>query len=250
MRHTSKRKTRRTIGIRGQLLWFLCFICLLLLLLFWFLSTRLLEPLYTTHIQKQLTAQADAIVERLDKAIAEGDAAIKAMRALNDRIQDETISGQIDRLEEVSGKIFDYVKAHPEKLPQIRKFMSYYLPTTLKLLRSYDELSRQGVSGQNITGTMEKVEGMMATIVLAFEKQLDSLFGDQAMDISTDITVLDNMMAREGLTGGDAVHQAAQENPVADPQPELDIRNAGDAQTQPPQAEDSVDAGNGITLEL
>ena len=72
MRHTSKRKTRRTIGIRGQLLWFLCFICLLLLLLFWFLSTRLLEPLYTTHIQKQLTAQADAIVEQLDKAIAEG----------------------------------------------------------------------------------------------------------------------------------------------------------------------------------
>ena len=91
---------------------------------------------------------------------------------------------------------------------------------------------------------------MRAAIVLAFEKQLDSLFGDQAMDISTDITVLDNMMAREGLTGGDAVHQAAQENPVADPQPELDIRNAGDAQTQPPQAEDSVDAGNGITLEL
>ena len=171
----------------------------------------------------------------LDKAIAEGDAAIKAMRALNDSIQDETISGQIDRLEEVSGKIFDHVKAHPEKLPQIRKFMSYYLPTTLKLLRSYDELSRQGVSGQNITGTMEKVEGMMATIVLAFEKQLDSLFGDQAMD---------------GLTGGDAVHQTAQENPVADPHPELDIRNTGSAQTQPPQAEDSVDAGNGITLEL
>ena len=119
-----------------------------------------------------------------------------------------------------------------------------------KLLNHLGALSRQGVSGQNITGTMEKVEGMMSSIVQAFEKQLDSLFGDQAMDISTDITVLDNMMAREGLTGGDAVHQAAQENPVADPQPELDIRNAGDAQTQPPQAEDSVDAGNGITLEL
>ena len=139
---------------------------------------------------------------------------------------------------------------NPAKLPQIRKFMSYYLPTTIKLLTAYDQMSRQGVSGENITGTMEKVEGMMDTIVLAFEKQLDGLFGDQAMDISTDITVLDNMMAREGLTGGDAVHQAAQENPVADPQPELDIRNAGDAQTQPPQAEDSVDAGNGITLEL
>lgn len=185
----------------------------------------------------------------LDKAIAEGDAAIKVMRTLNDSIQDETISGQIDRLEEVSGNIFDHVKAHPEKLPQIRKFMSYYLPTTLKLLRSYDELSRQGVSGQNITGTMEKVEGMMAAIVLAFEKQLDALFGDQAMDISTDVTVLENMMAREGLTGGDVLHKTAQENPVTDPDPSLDIRNAG-AQTQPPEGESSVDAGNGITLEL
>ena len=174
----------------------------------------------------------------LDKMIAEGDAAVKTMRMLNDSIQDEKISAQIDRLEAVSTRIFDYVKDHPEKLPQIRKFMSYYLPTTLKLLRSYDELSRQGVSGQNITGTMEKVEGMMDTIVLAFEKQLDGLFGDQAMDISTDITVLDNMMAREGLTGGDALHKAAQENPVSDPEPELDIRS------------DSSEADGGITLQL
>ena len=66
MRQTSKAKKRRTIGIRGQLMWFLSAICLLLLLLFWFLSTQLLEPLYTTHIQKQLTEQADAIVEKLD----------------------------------------------------------------------------------------------------------------------------------------------------------------------------------------
>ena len=76
------------------------------------------------------------------------------------------------------------------------------------------------------------------TIVLAFEKQLDALFGDQAMDISTDITVLDNMMAREGLTGGDALHKAAQENPVSDPEPELDIRS------------DSGEADGGITLQL
>ena len=167
----------------------------------------------------------------LDKAIAEGDAAIKAMRALNDRIQDETISGQIDRLEEVSSRIFQYVKDNPAKLPQIRKFMSYYLPTTIKLLRSYDELSRLGVSGENITGTMEKVEGMLGTIVLAFEKQLDGLFGDQALDISTDITVLENMMAREGLTE-DALHKSAQEQPAP-------------AQTEPPQ-----DDEGGITLEL
>ena len=64
-------KKRRTVGIRGQLMWFLCFICLLLLVLFWFLCTQLLEPLYTTHIQKQLTEQADAIVQKLDDAIAD-----------------------------------------------------------------------------------------------------------------------------------------------------------------------------------
>ena len=166
----------------------------------------------------------------LDKMIADGDGAIKAMRALNDSIQDEKISGQIDRLEEVSTRIFQYVKDNPAKLPQIRKFMSYYLPTTIKLLTAYDQMSRQGVAGQNITGTMEKVEGMMSSIVLAFEKQLDSLFGDEAMDISTDITVLENMMVREGLAADD-LHKTAQDQPQA--------------QTQPPQDEDG-----GITLEL
>lgn len=164
----------------------------------------------------------------LDKMIADGDGAIKTMRALNDSIQDETISRQIDRLEEVSSRIFQYVKDNPAKLPQIRKFMSYYLPTTIKLLTAYDQMSRQGVSGENITGTMKKVESMMSTIVRAFEKQLDSLFGDEAMDISTDITVLENMMVREGLAA-DELHKTAQSAP----------------QTQPPQ-----DTPGGITLEL
>jgi hypothetical protein len=78
--------------------------------------------------------------------------------------------------------------------------MDYYLPTTLKLLNSYDRMSATGVSGENIDTTMAKVEGMMRTIVAAFEKQLDSLYGADALDISTDITVLETMMAREGLT--------------------------------------------------
>lgn len=164
----------------------------------------------------------------LDKMIADGGGAIQTMRALNDSIQDETISAQIDRLEEVSSRIFQYVKDNPAKLPQIRKFMSYYLPTTIKLLTAYDQMSRQGVSGENITGTMEKVEGMMSSIVQAFEKQLDSLFGDEAMDISTDITVLENMMVREGLSADD-LHRTAQ----------------SESRTQPPQGTDG-----GITLEL
>lgn len=139
--------------------------------------------------------------EELDKMIRDGRLALSEMKRLDDNIPDETISAQIRRLEEVSGKIFEQVKADPGKLPQIRKFMDYYLPTTLKLLNAYDRMSGAGVSGENIDSTLEKVEKMMGTIVTAFEKQLDSLFGSEALDISTDISVLETMMAREGLAG-------------------------------------------------
>ena len=153
--------------------------------------------------------------EELDKMIADGQLALKEMRRLDDNIKDEVISGQIRKLEELSWKIFDQVQQKPEKLPQIRKFMNYYLPTTLKLLNAYDRMGAQGVSGGNIGATMERVENIMGTIVTAFEKQLDALFGAEALDISTDITVLENMMAREGLKE-DAVHSAVQQEKPKD----------------------------------
>ena len=132
--------------------------------------------------------------------LKDGRLAIAEMKRLDGNIADEEISADIVRLEQVSEKIFDQVRQDPKKLPQIRKFMDYYLPTTLKLLNAYDRAAGVGVSGENINATLHKVEGMMKTIVAAFEKQLDALFGSEALDISTDITVLENMMAREGLT--------------------------------------------------
>ena len=137
----------------------------------------------------------------LDKMIRDGELAISEMRRLNDSIADEKISADIERLEKSSKAIFEQVKAAPEKLPQIRKFMDYYLPTTLKLLNAYDRMSAAGISGENIDTTKAKVETMMTTIVSSFEKQYDALFGADALDISTDITVLETMMAREGFTG-------------------------------------------------
>lgn len=136
----------------------------------------------------------------LDKILKDGQLAISEMKRLDANIADPGISADIVRLEQVSSKIFEEVRRSPEKLPQIRRFMDYYLPTTLKLLNSYDRMSAAGVSGENIGTTLSKVEGMMRTVVAAFEKQLDSLYGAEALDISTDITVLENMMAREGLT--------------------------------------------------
>ena len=133
----------------------------------------------------------------------ERERALSEMRRLNDNIEDAVISAQIDRLEEVTGKILDYVAQHPDKRPQIRKFLNYYLPTTLKLLNAYDRMGSAGVSGANINGTMGKIESMMDTIVSAFDRQLDALFGDEALDIATDITVLEQMLAGEGLSGSE-----------------------------------------------
>ena len=137
----------------------------------------------------------------LDKAIKDGKLALSEMKRLDDNIADPGVSADIVRLSQVSEKIFQAVKDDPDKLPQIRQFMNYYLPTTQKLLNGYDRMSATGVSGENIDGTLNKVEGMMRNIVAAFEKQLDALYGSEALDISTDISVLETMMAREGLTG-------------------------------------------------
>ena len=96
--------------------------------------------------------------EELDKMIADSKKAIAEMKRLDDNIADPTISAQIVRLQQLAGKIFAQVEQNPEKLPQIRKFMNYYLPTTLKILNAYDRMGEQGVSGENITSTMQKVE--------------------------------------------------------------------------------------------
>ena len=137
--------------------------------------------------------------EKLDALIEEKDRALGEMRRLNDAIPDEDVSHQIDELETTTAKIIDHVVAHPEKLPQIRRFMNYYLPTTLKILNAYDRMGAVGVSGENIDGTMDRIETMMDTIVAAFHKQLDALFHVEAMDISSDITVMENLLAQEGL---------------------------------------------------
>ena len=188
---------------------------------------RLLCPNTVEEVPEEPKSTGNA---ELDKMIDDGRKAIAEMKRLDDNIADPTISAQIVRLQELSGKIFAQVEQNPEKLPQIRRFMNYYLPTTLKILNAYDRMGEQGVAGENITSTMHKVESMMATIITAFEKQLDNLFGAEAMDISTDMVVLENMMAREGLSD-DPIHQTQEETPAA-------------------EEKESGEDGDGIRLEL
>ena len=140
---------------------------------------------------------------KVEGLIKERDRAISEMRRLNDSIEDEDISSQIDKLEQTTAKIIDHVVDYPDKHTHIRKFLNYYLPTTIKLLNTYDRMGSVGGTGENIDGTMKKIEDMLATVIVSFEKQLDALFTNEAMDISSDITVMENLLVQEGLSGAE-----------------------------------------------
>ena len=110
------------------------------------------------------------------------------------------MSAKIDRIEEITGKILKYQKEHPNKEGQLRSFLNYYLPTTLKILRAYAQLDAQGIEGENISAAKKRIEDMMDQVVYGFERQLDKLFQDDAMDITSDVEVLENMLRKDGLS--------------------------------------------------
>ena len=164
------------------------------------ISRRLFKGKMTlVEVEEPKVATGDA---KADEMIAAGKAYLKEIRAVNDAVADPELTVKISRLEEISAKIFDHVAENPRKAPDIRRFLEYYLPVALKLLKAYDTRGRQGVKGENITQSMAKIEGVMDTVVKAFEGQLDTLFQDKALDIATDITVLQSMLAQEGLIDG------------------------------------------------
>lgn len=129
-------------------------------------------------------------------------AVLQEIRAINSQIDDPKLSQQIDRIGVITAKVFEYQRSHPQKSPQLHSFLSYYLPTTLKILRAYAQLEDQEVEGENISAAMERIENMMDKVVEGFEKQLDKLFQDDAMDIATDVQVLERMLEKDGLSGG------------------------------------------------
>lgn len=128
------------------------------------------------------------------------NAILSEIRSVNDAVSNEKLSAQIDHIGIITAKILEYQKNRPEAAPQLHSFLSYYLPTTLKILRAYGQLEAQEVSGENITAAMARIEGMMDKVVEGFEKQLDQLFQGDAMDITTDVEVLERMLSKDGLS--------------------------------------------------
>ena len=136
----------------------------------------------------------------LQSVIYQGKRAIADIRRLNDEIPDERISAQIDLIERLTAQIFDCVRKNPKKLSQIRQFLNYYLPTTIKLMEQYVTLQNQSLKTENITEGMQKIEDLLDKVIIAFQRQLDALFEADVVDITADIRVMEQMMASEVLT--------------------------------------------------
>ena len=150
--------------------------------------------------QQKAAEEANRPDPRVQEVLDKGNAFIARIRKCNDDIPGESVSAKIDRIEQIVRRIFDRVRTNPEVIPDLKKLMDYYLPMTVKLLTAYADMDAQPVQGENIQNSKREIEGTLDTLSVAFEKILDELFQETALDISSDISVLNAMLAREGLT--------------------------------------------------
>ena len=160
-------------------------------------SQREAKALALEAEQKKVTpSHQPQVQEVLDK----GNAFIAEIRRCNDLIPGYEISEKISRMEMIVQRIFERAASHPEIIPDLKKMMDYYLPMTVKLLNAYADMDAQPVQGETIRASKLEIEQTLDTLNLAFEKLLDSVFADTALDVSSDISVLQTLLAQEGLT--------------------------------------------------
>jgi len=171
----------------------------------YFLAAKLL-PKKVTLVEKDDLVSITGN-EKIDGAIKEVNEMIKTIRHINMEIPDKEISDKLDRIEVLTGKIFDFIIENPGEIVSVRRFIKYYLPTTIKLLETYLKIQKLGETGENISESKTKIEEMLSTIVTAFEKLLDSLFEYTALDISAEISAMNTILSNEGLAKVDDIEE-------------------------------------------
>ena len=147
-------------------------------------------------VQQVIPKTGDSAVDSL---VEKGQEMLAEIRKENDLIPDAELSAQMDQLDDVANRIFRTVAEQPAKAPQIRRFMDYYLPTTLKMLAGYRKMDERQVTGKNAQETRSQIREAMNTVLKAFDKQLDALYQDDMLDLSTDIDVMETMLRQDGL---------------------------------------------------
>ena len=177
----------------------------------------------SNRADEELTAARKAAMEKTREATkleaakqnaSAYDQILAQIRDVNERIPDPAMTEKITEIEEITREIFRAVEQEPEKRGKIDRFMSYFLPTTLKLLESYASMEKTSVGGKNINQSKHSIEVAMDTIVEGFRHQLDELYKTDAVSIETEVDVLTKMINRETATakqefglGGQAVQQ-------------------------------------------
>lgn len=157
--------------------------------------------------RQQTTSETDNTAQQPDMSsefrdtLETGKNYIKRIREANDAIPDTEISNKLYRMELIVSKIFDYVSSHQDQIGQLRRFLDYYMPTTIKLLNAYKEIDQNPIQGENMVRAKTEIAKTLDTINEAYEKLYDSMYVDVAMDVSSDIAVLQTLLAQEGLTG-------------------------------------------------
>ena len=141
--------------------------------------------------------------ERIDALLAEGEKAVSQLKQLRASIKNTQVQEKIDKIIELTEKIFNDLLEDKGDYSQIKRFSDTFLPITIKLLHEYDRMGNIGVLGDNTAGTMRSIENVLDTTIQAYSKQLDALFANQALDIETDIEVLKTLMKKEGLAQKD-----------------------------------------------
>ena len=163
------------------------------------LAVYIVASIFLPGRTMEVDAKPDSGDEKVNAQIVEGRAALRSLRDADAAIDDEAVSARLQRMAEAGGKIFDILEKDPSRAGEVRRFMNYYLPTADKLLKQYRELGQSGSQGKNVRGAMTVIENSLEMIAVAFERQLDSLYRHDALDIQADIDVLETMLAADGL---------------------------------------------------
>ena len=153
--------------------------------------------------RKKAEEDEKQLPEGLKEMMAQGGEYLRILREANDAIPGEAISGKISRLETVIRRIFETVERQPDQMEEMERFMDYYLPTTVKLVTAYRDFDRIEIEGDNIVSAKHEIEETLDTINLAFERLLDDLYQDAAIDITTDASVLQTMLKKDGFAESD-----------------------------------------------
>ena len=162
----------------------------------WFLLTPRADPITLYFAQRPDGGEMQALMEEAERDL-------KAIRSAAGRITDVRTHEDALALTETGDRLYCYLREHPEKSDQMRRFMEYYLPTTVKLVESYAEFDSAGVEGENIRTAKEEIEKTMDTINDAFEKLLDDLYQNAAFEASADARVLKTVLAQDGYMKSD-----------------------------------------------